>query len=512
MITPRFLIVGFDGLRPDCIETDMPNLHKFIQQSHHWENYCALFPTETYVNHPVIFSGDLPCNHGIIANCYYDQSLYQGNRIFTGWSIASILEHEQQPGGAICVPSLGDRLAKFGKTLRVLCANSPGSTRLQHIHADRYVGHLNCCVHNIDATVPLCEREELQTRWGNGVKLEFPDTKGNDLLCEIFFNYEVPRGLGDVTVLWFGEPDHSSHTFGIRHLKTRLARQSADQSFEKILSWWEKEGRSQGIQLITISDHGHSEVAEHFRLVPTLNQAGFSVLTGEDIRNGADPQQADIIAVGSYTIGLWLKPHIQNKRLAIRDLLMNTPEVGMIFSQPKSPENLAIEGQIPGTFSESLLSSHHKRGPDLRVILANSPKTGLAICGSDIDVGCGNHGGLLPSEIRSLLAINGSLFSPARVHQLPADHGDFAITLMSLLGLFQEDSTFPVPRLSRILSEALNPSDNETTFAKEHLRLSFGDYCQYLIRAHYQNKTYVFEGARCDSTQKTLHTKESSHV
>lgn len=44
----RFLIVGFDGLRPDCVKEDMPALHRFIEHSHRWSQYCANFPTETY--------------------------------------------------------------------------------------------------------------------------------------------------------------------------------------------------------------------------------------------------------------------------------------------------------------------------------------------------------------------------------------------------------------------------------------------------------------------------------
>ena len=40
----RFVIVGFDGLRPDCIKEDMPTLSAFIEKSHHWT--CLLYTSD----------------------------------------------------------------------------------------------------------------------------------------------------------------------------------------------------------------------------------------------------------------------------------------------------------------------------------------------------------------------------------------------------------------------------------------------------------------------------------
>ncbi len=63
---------GLTALRPCDITPDvMPNLARFRDENHTWENYLANFPTETYVNHPVIFSGFRPNGHGLIANSFY---------------------------------------------------------------------------------------------------------------------------------------------------------------------------------------------------------------------------------------------------------------------------------------------------------------------------------------------------------------------------------------------------------------------------------------------------------
>ena len=138
----KFLLVGFDGLRPCDITPDvMPNLARFRDESHTWENYLASFPTETYVNHPVIFSGFRPNGHGLIANSFYCPELKGKAQLFCGWDTESVIaQDEARPEGLYAVPDMAELLAQKGKTMRVLCANSAGSTRLQNMHADRYPG------------------------------------------------------------------------------------------------------------------------------------------------------------------------------------------------------------------------------------------------------------------------------------------------------------------------------------------------------------------------------------
>lgn len=492
----KFIIVGFDGLRPDCVEKDMPNLKRFISSSHRWNNYLATFPTETYVNHPCIFSGFRPNRHGVIANAYYDRRLSGEKSIFRGNRVDSILTHDTLDNGAISVPSLGDRLGAAGKTMRVICANSSGSTRLQHMHADRYPGHLNCCVHDLGLTIPACEREVLQSKWGNGVPLRFPDFDGTKLLTDIFFEYELPRGLADVTVLWIGEPDHSSHEFGIFDERTVQARRNADDAFGKILHWWESEGQQKGFQLVTMSDHGHGEVVKHYDLTKYLRQKGWSVLTGQDIREGKNIAEADLIMVGTYALGLWLTQPTEKQLVALRDDLMQCDAVGLIFSQPDPKDPTAIVGRVAGTFSESVVFSDNLRGPDLRVVYLNNPRSEKLIMAEELPLGAGNHGGLLPQEIHSVLAVSGNAFTAAASHSEPAGHDDFAVTVMHLLGLLDNElSLKPIPS-ARLLTEALPGQNDNEQPVKEKLRLECGAFAQYIERVHYRGQTYVIEGAR----------------
>lgn len=148
--------------------------------------------------------------------------------VFFGFDLEHVLRHRREDG-LLLVPTMGERLGAAGKTMRVYCANSKGSTRLQHLYADRYPDHVCACVHDLVTSVPDNERRELVEDFGPGVPLEFPDFRGTKLVVDLFFERELPRGLGDVTVLWIGEPDHSSHEFG--HWTTSApARQGATQT------------------------------------------------------------------------------------------------------------------------------------------------------------------------------------------------------------------------------------------------------------------------------------------
>lgn len=318
----KFLLVGFDGLRPCDITPDvMPNLARFRDESHTWENYLASFPTETYVNHPVIFSGFRPNGHGLIANSFYCPELKGKAQLFCGWDTESVIaQDEARPEGLYAVPDMAELLAQKGKTMRVLCANSAGSTRLQNMHADRYPGHLNACIHALEKAIPINERNRLLQHSPATMPLTFPDFAAQSEMLDILFRDELNNGvqnLADMTVFWIGEPDHSSHEIGLKSELTERARTHADKLFGRIYDWWLKEGRSRNVQLVTMSDHGvglvFSQPNEQYRdavagRVPgTLSEAlVFSEsVRGPDLRivGRGDNSTGRILSGGHYSLG-----------------------------------------------------------------------------------------------------------------------------------------------------------------------------------------------------------------
>lgn len=496
----RFVMVGFDGLRPADIRDDnMPNLSRFLRESHVWTNCVACFPTETYVNHPSIFSGFRPKDHGVIQNWYWRRGLQGKDALFRGSSAESVMTQERLDRGIIRVPTIGDRLARDGMKMRVYCANSPGSTRLQHVHAERCEGHLCASVHDMASTIPAAEIESLARDGVKGMPLRFPDLDGNRLVVDGFMKHELARGPAEVTVLWIGEPDHSSHEFGLDDPRTEAGRRDADAQFGRVLDWWEREGRAEDVQLIAVSDHGHGVVRRHVDLKAIFKRAGLTVVNALDILAGARAEDADAVLVGNYAAGLCLKEHTPENLLRFRDALMASPDVGLVFSRADECTPHAVEGRVPGTFSERIVSCDHERTPDLRFVLRGDPASGSLVMGAELEIGAGNHGGLLPQELSSLLAVSGTHFPGAARHKEPAGHDDLAVTMMTMLGLLDDEALLPLPT-GRCLVEGMTKAGSRDArpdcAVRERLTLSCGDFRQTIERADYASRSYILCGSR----------------
>ena len=501
----KFLLVGFDGLRPCDITPDvMPNLARFRDESHTWENYLASFPTETYVNHPVIFSGFRPNGHGLIANSFYCPELKGKAQLFCGWDTESVIaQDEARPEGLYAVPDMAELLAQKGKTMRVLCANSAGSTRLQNMHADRYPGHLNACIHALEKAIPINERNRLLQHSPATMPLTFPDFAAQSEMLDILFRDELNNGvqnLADMTVFWIGEPDHSSHEIGLKSELTERARTHADKLFGRIYDWWLKEGRSRNVQLVTMSDHGHGEIAGHVDFVGILRLSGCSVVTVQEILGGADPSDAEMVLVGDYTAGLWVKDNSVENLTKIAQILTSDPGVGLVFSQPNEQYRDAVAGRVPGTLSEALVFSESVRGPDLRIVGRGDNSTGRILSGGYYSLGCGNHGGLTPAELHANLSCAGTAFTQqTRRHKAPAGHDDLAKTILTLMGAEANHSP------ARVLDEALK-DDVDESYGVFTLRLSQGKLSMTIEHAHYAGRRYVLSGEREDGALPAFNT------
>lgn len=394
-------------------------------------------------------------------------------------------------------------LLKKGKTMRVLCANSAGSTRLQNMHADRYPGHLNACIHALEKAIPINERNRLLQHSPATMPLTFPDFAAQSEMLDILFRDELNNGvqnLADMTVFWIGEPDHSSHEIGLKSELTERARTHADKLFGRIYDWWLKEGRSRNVQLVTMSDHGHGEIAGHVDFVGILRQAGCTVVTDQEILGGADPSDAEMVLVGDYTAGLWVKDNSVENLTKIAQILTSDPGVGLVFSQPNEQYRDAVAGRVPGTLSEALVFSESVRGPDLRIVGRGDNSTGRILSGGHYSLGCGNHGGLTPAELHANLSCAGTAFTQqTRRHKAPAGHDDLAKTILALMGAEANHSP------ARVLDEALK-DDVDESYGVFTLRLSQGKLSMTIEHAHYAGRRYVLSGEREDGALPAFNT------
>jgi hypothetical protein len=516
-------MVGFDGLRSDAVTRAlMPRLWGFTRDWCLCLGHRAVFPSETYVNHPSIFTGAYPRGHGVIANLYPTRPGTSGAPFFLGSRAESVRANDRAGGGAggratgregglINVPTLGQRLARSGRTMRVIGSNSPGSTLLKHHRAADHPGHLVLPVRDLAHTAPASEREAYARLHGPGIPLAFPDLEGSRAVVDSFFQVEIPRGLADVTVLWIGEPDHSSHVDGPDGEKTRAALAHADSMFGLILDWWR--AKPGDVQLAALSDHGHVVVGRRSDLKRRLRAGGLKVVTpldgeagwggagldGEGLDGeglgGADPGEADLIMAGDYCAGLWaVRPGDFKSLRRAAEILMDCPDLGTLHSI--HPE--LYGGPDSGILPESLLLSDHGRSPDLRLMARGDPATGLVAAeGGDIPVGGGVHGGLLPQELGCLCAFGGSLFKRETANTLPSGPADVTPTMARALGLDGGPATGFDGRVLEECFEGGAP-DGGSKPRQEAFTRRRGGFRQILRRTVYQDRIYLDHGCRED--------------
>ena len=397
--------------------------------------------------------------------------------------------------GLYAVPDMGELLSIHGKRIRVYCSNSAGSTRLQNMHADRHPGHLVACIHKLADVLPVSERERILKTHPESIPLVFPDVDAEEAMTDLFIRDELAGGvkaLADVSVLWLGEPDHSSHEPGLTSEATQRGRTHADKMFGRVLEWWKAEGRDKNVQLVTLSDHGHAEIAGHVDFAGILRAEGFCVVTDSEILRGAEPESADIVIAGEYAAGLWVRDKTPENLARIVRILTTATGVGLVFSQPNGRYRDAVSGRVPGTLSEALVFSDSVRGPDLRIVGRGDNASGRIVSGGPYALGSGNHGGLTPAEIHAHLALAGSAFtSTPRRHRAPAGHDDLAQTILSLVGVSNPTSG------ARELEEAMDDSFDES-YGVFTLRLSQNPLNMSVEHAVFAGRRYVLSAERED--------------
>ena len=486
----KFVIVGFDGLRPEMITAErMPHLHRFTKRAVVAQEHRCCFPSETYVNLPSLVTGSNASGHGLVGNSFHDPWFDKG-KAFDCENFAHMsFRKAKRAGGVYDVPSLGEMLGRAGRHLAVLTANSDGCAYQKH-HAGPDFGHLVLSCWTPETGTPSDEVARIVERFGPAGQYRAPDLIGATYLTDIFLDH-LARGalasgsLPDVTIVWFAEPDTSYHKFGLGSPEALNALADADNQFGRILDWWERQGADEEVQLLAVSDHAHITQAEPFDLRQVLRDAGFSV--GESLAD-----DSDILVLPGYCARLYLREPALAKRVA--PALMEREEIGMLFSHPRNE----VEGIVEGCFSASLVFADHGDAPDLYAILRTSDESDVwdmeGTCTFDAYYGPGSgmHGGLHRKELTNTLIAAGSIFREG--HDL-IEHTGIVDIAPTLLHGFDLES--PEAWHGRVLQEALaRATEAAPEPTVEHLETGSGPFRQTLSRVLRGPACYLDGGGR----------------
>src|SRR5262245_49590703 len=211
------LVLVLDGLRPDSITADeTPNLWRLRQEGVNFLNGHAVFPTVTRANATAIATGTYPDRNAIFGNSLYVRAA-DPNRPFVNDDHQVLLRLDAVTrGGMVLSESLGEIMAKRGKTLAVVSSGSTGSALLANHRAPNGVGVL------------------VNAYWEEGVRVAFPDAVNEAILRRfpaaprkggardsfvepviwtqrVLRDYVLPDLKPDVVINWLTEPDHLQH-------------------------------------------------------------------------------------------------------------------------------------------------------------------------------------------------------------------------------------------------------------------------------------------------------------
>jgi arylsulfatase A-like enzyme len=463
-----FLLVVFDGLRPDMVRPDTtPHLARFAARGMRFASARSVFPSETRVCTASIATGCHPRRHGLVANRMAHPS-DPARSVDTG-DIAVLRALEQEIGEPVLeMPTLADRLARAERGCAVLSSGTTGHTFLLNPHADAN-GQLVLSAHGA-AACSARGRELLSTL----DPPPLPSVERAEWIADTFRTRLLPDPP-DLTVLWLCEPDTTAHFAGLGAPAQWAALRRADAAFGRIVADWDAGPQRERLQIMVASDHGHATVSGRIDVRAALSRR---------------PEFADCIVLPGTSGGV-LVPGMSADRIAgVARWLMRQDWCGNVFA----PDLIDLpDGVLPRS---ALLSDHRRAAPVVFTLRSDPRASAAGLPGTvwhdgALERGAGTHGGLSRTELRTVLLMAGSRICPG-LSEWPAGIVDIAPTVLSLLGLPGGETMD-----GRVLGEAIEgagPPDAART--SETWEAASGAYAQRLARLRVGGHVWLDEGGR----------------
>jgi arylsulfatase A-like enzyme len=463
-----FLLVVFDGLRPDMVRPDTtPQLARFAAAGLRFAHARSVFPSETRVCTASVATGCHPRRHGLVANrMAHPRDPHR--QVDTG-DIAVLRALEQELGAPVLEePTLADRLAAAGRDCVVLSSGSTGHTFLLNPRADAN-GQLVLSAHGAVASSARGRKllEELPPP-------PFPAIERSEWIAELFRTRFLPDAP-DATILWLAEPDTTAHYGGLGSPAHWEVLRRADAAFGRIVADWQAGPQRERLQIVVASDHGHATVSGHVSVRAALARV---------------PAFADCPVLPGPSGGVLVPDNAADRIVAVARWLMRQDWTGSVFA----PDLIDLpDGVLPRS---ALLSDHRRAAPVLFTLRSDNRTSASGLSGTTLydgalERGAGTHGGLSRAELRILLLAGGSRFRRGLSEYL-AGLVDIAPTALALLGLKGAASMD-----GRVLSEAIEglapPDASRTSETWEALG---GAYAQRLARLRLGEHVWLDEGAR----------------
>ena len=356
----RFIIVGFDALRPElATAAHAPNLARLAQEGVRLQNARSVFPSETKVAMASIATGCYPTRHGIVANGYYEPATGDG-RLFDTGNVAQLGRvTETNHGALVTAPTLAGALAAAGKSYLTVSSGTAGNARFLNPRA-RDLGLVAYSVQGADASSPAADFDGMAARFGPPPAQAVPNVPRCQYAAKLFLEHFLPSHAPDVAVLWLSEPDIAFHYKGVGSPESLEALAAMDAILGDVLAWRDAQPDRDAINIVALSDHGQAAVKGRIEILAAMQQAGFRA-------DNVWRPDVDYVVLARSSGNIWARDDDPGLIRAMADWLTAQDWLGMLFA--KSPE------AAPGALPLSLARNDHPRAPALFFLLHTDDET-----------------------------------------------------------------------------------------------------------------------------------------
>lgn len=472
---PSNIVFVFDGLQSGQVVPHlMPNLSDFAAEGVIFTNHHSVFPTVTRVNVSSMVTGLNAGNHGLAGNRLMIRNFAEDRAISAMQPELSRVTESGLP--VLLGPTLGELLAKQGREYVAIGVGTNGNAYLQNPTAE----HTGGVTIHPDFTLPGEIHEYLLARFGVWPNESLPNTSRLAHAIRILTEYVLPERNPAVTLVWSSEPDKSQHAAGVGSSLSDTSVKEADLQFGSLLRWLRESGRSDGTNVMAVSDHGYSTVIRPLDIEELLNKAGFA--------SYGEPGGI-IVAQNGGSALFYTPPGDQAITLRLANWLMQQSWCGTM-----TVSNMA--GEIPGALPASLVGNQGPRAPELTVSFRwesspNEAGYGGQVFSTDGKPGTGQHGSMSRHEIRSVMCASGPSFKSAIRLDTPSGNMDLTPTLLKILGLTGGDRMD-----GRVLEESLmdGPDPSRVAFSTHTHYAGLNEYQQQITVTQVGGTSYVDEG------------------
>lgn len=482
-----FVLVAWDGMRPDFVSPDLtPALWSVRQQGVWFANHHATYPSSTEVNGTALATGVFPEHSYITANNEYRPDIDPLQPV-ASQSLLAVRRGDEISGGKyIAAPTVTERLHARHETTAVVGAKGVALLHDRQVRGDDSPNP----VWFAEGCLPPSRLPALTNLLGVFPAAASPNIGRDEwavrCLTEAFWGDRPPR----YSVLWLSEPDYSQHEHGPGSPAALAAIRSCDDRLGTVLQTLDRRGVRAETDIIVVSDHGFSTIGANCDVAESLRAAGINARANW----GQPPKTGDVMVVGNggsvllYVIGR--SPAVISN---VVTTLQQQSFSGVIFTRAGLPGTFPLaEVKIGGPAAPDIIVSTRwtrrpapNEHPYIEVFNDGYP---------EYAAGGGMHVTLSPTDLHNTCVAAGPDFRAGVVDSLPSGNVDIAPTLLYLMNVPMQ-----MPLDGRVLSEALNGTDS--TLGKVELgrrdasiRLAAGTWEQHLNFIELNGVRYFEEG------------------